>query len=397
MSIRRKPRKVEISNPMNFEHRIHAGFDPVTGQYHGLPKQWQAIIGSAPNRRGRPLPVVDPSCITPMEIAEIKTIVRGDVNDSGTSNNIPLSHTHIPPRFVPKNNLQKPVYFRTALNMVVSPGDPRSDLKDYTQIGEGSTAVVLTALKISIGCRVAIKVMDILKQQRRELLFNEVMIMRDYEHKNIVKMFGSYLIGNELWVIMEYMEGGPLTDIITHIRLDEETIATVCLQCLLAINYLHLKGVVHRDIKSDSILLTKDGVVKLSDFGFCGQLSVDIPFRRSLVGTPYWMSPEVISRLPYDTKADIWSLGIMVIEMVQGEPPLFDVQPLQAMRQIRDLPPSSFCPVANVSEELSSFLSRMLVRDPNQRASASELLKHPFLVKAQNPSIICKYMNRSAV
>ncbi|VDD85084.1 unnamed protein product [Enterobius vermicularis] len=283
--------------------------------------------------------------------------------------------------------------FRAALSAVVCPGDPRGDLKDFVQIGEGSTAIVMTALKVSLGCRVAIKIMDFLKQQRRELLFNEVVVMRDYEHPNIVKMYSSYLIGSELWVMMEYMEGGPLTDIITRTRLDEETIATVCLQCLKGLDYLHSKGVVHRDIKSDSILLAKDGTVKLSDFGFCGQLSAEVPKRRSLVGTPYWMSPEVISRLPYGTKADMWSFGIMVIEMVQGEPPLFDVQPLQAMRHIRDSTPATFHPSAKVSEELNSFVSHLLVRDPEQRSSAAELLHHPFLKKAQHPSVICKYMS----
>ncbi|VBB34132.1 unnamed protein product [Acanthocheilonema viteae] len=91
MSLRRRARKVEISMPTNFEHRYHAGFNPVTGQYHGLPKQWQAIIGITPNRRGRPRPMVDPSCITPTEIAEIKTVVRGDVPQP-YRNGVPVSN-----------------------------------------------------------------------------------------------------------------------------------------------------------------------------------------------------------------------------------------------------------------------------------------------------------------
>uniref|UniRef100_F1KS32 non-specific serine/threonine protein kinase n=1 Tax=Ascaris suum TaxID=6253 RepID=F1KS32_ASCSU len=556
MSMRRRAKKIEISAPTNFVHRIHAGYDPSTGEYHGLPKQWQAIIGTPfSGRRGRPRPMVDPSCITPLEIAEIKTIVRGDVPPHSISSvtqsgsvsvaqsnafrtglqsvasqpsvqqcvRIPESWTPItspspcpsatgsaryqhyhpnrPPsyRFQRNNGLivpsstvmpgcdpalrlssrwnprqvtsfpvtdpscalsstpglpprvsnQPPVVthqaqstplneaiatvpttstmssseaaayrpsagvaqpfpairrdenrnrlsheeFRAALKMVVSAGDPRSDLTNFVQIGEGSTGVVMTANQVSRKRCVAVKRMDILKQQRRELLFNEVVIMRDYEHPNIVQMFGSYLIGDELWVIMEYMEGGALTDIITQTRMDEQMIATVCVQCLRALEYLHSKGVVHRDIKSDSILLARNGVAKLSDFGFCGQLSAEVPRRRSLVGTPYWMSPEVISRMPYGTEADIWSLGIMLIEMVQGEPPLFDVQPLQAMRTIRDMPPPTFSPTARVSPDLEYFLSRMLVRDASQRATATELLQHPFLRKARQPSIICPLMN----
>uniref|UniRef100_A0A0R3RH68 non-specific serine/threonine protein kinase n=1 Tax=Elaeophora elaphi TaxID=1147741 RepID=A0A0R3RH68_9BILA len=540
MSIRRRAKKVDISMPTNFEHRYHAGFDPVTGQYHGLPKQWQAIIGIAPNRRDRPRPMVDPSCITPMEIAEIKTVVRGDlpqpcqreINLDGVSDGnkprkdrtelqggvqndfarvihasetwtrfpqlssstpffdmhskhqqhsslkfqkLSRAETNLPRTSACQNGILQSVRlqqnssyptqfdlanvvevypencgllfqsnflhnsglhvemnpspsklplneasayrpnnsavhgsvrqkrdfqsrlssdeFRAALKMVVSSGDPRADLTNYVQIGEGSTGTVVTADQISTGRKIAVKKMNILKQQRRELLFNEVLIMRDYEHPNIVEVYGSYLVGDELWVLMEYMEGGALTDIITQMRIDEPTIATICVQCLKALEYLHSKGVVHRDIKSDSILLTKNGVAKISDFGFCGQLSVDIPQRRSLVGTPYWMSPEVISRLPYGTEADIWSLGIMVIEMVQGEPPLFNVQPLQAMKMIRDNAPPKITETVNVSPELASFISQMLVRDVRQRATASLLLKHKFLSKACDPSVICSVMN----
>ncbi|VDK89316.1 unnamed protein product [Litomosoides sigmodontis] len=105
------------------------------------------------------------------------------------------------------------------------------------------------------------------------------------------------------------------------------------------------------------------------------------------------MSPEVISRLPYGTEADIWSLGIMVIEMVQGEPPLFNVQPLQAMKMIRDNAPPKINEAVNVSPELDSFISQMLIRDVKQRATASSLLKHDFLKKACDPSVICSMMN----
>ncbi|XP_076971579.1 serine/threonine-protein kinase PAK 5 isoform X2 [Tamandua tetradactyla] len=230
--------------------------------------------------------------------------------------------------------------FRAALQLVVSPGDPREYLDNFIKIGEGSTGIVCIATEKHTGKQVAVKKMDLRKQQRRELLFNEVVIMRDYHHDNVVDMYNSYLVGDELWVVMEFLEGGALTDIVTHTRMNEEQIATVCLSVLRALSYLHNQGVIHRDIKSDSILLTSDGRIKLSDFGFCAQVSKEVPKRKSLVGTPYWMAPEVISRLPYGTEVDIWSLGIMVIEMIDGEPPYFNEPPLQAMRRIRDsLPP----------------------------------------------------------
>ncbi|MEQ2254279.1 serine/threonine protein kinase, STE, PAK/STE20 [Ilyodon furcidens] len=282
--------------------------------------------------------------------------------------------------------------FRAALQLVVNPGDPREYLDNFIKIGEGSTGIVCIASEKHSGKQVAVKKMDLRKQQRRELLFNEVVIMRDYHHENVVDMYNSYLVGDELWVVMEFLEGGALTDIVTHTRMNEEQIATVCLSVLRALSYLHTQGVIHRDIKSDSILLTSDGRIKLSDFGFCAQVSKDVPKRKSLVGTPYWMAPEVISRIPYGTEVDIWSLGIMVIEMVDGEPPYFNEPPLQAMRRIRDNLPPRLKESHKVSSVLRSFLDMMLVREPSQRATAQELIQHPFLKLSGPPSCIVPLM-----
>uniref|UniRef100_A0A8C0USI8 non-specific serine/threonine protein kinase n=1 Tax=Cyanistes caeruleus TaxID=156563 RepID=A0A8C0USI8_CYACU len=284
--------------------------------------------------------------------------------------------------------------FRAALQLVVSPGDPREYLDNFIKIGEGSTGIVCIATEKHTGKQVAVKKMDLRKQQRRELLFNEVVIMRDYHHENVVDMYNSYLVGDELWVVMEFLEGGALTDIVTHTRMNEEQIATVCLSVLRALSYLHNQGVIHRDIKSDSILLTSDGRIKLSDFGFCAQVSKEVPRRKSLVGTPYWMAPEVISRLPYGTEVDIWSLGIMVIEMIDGEPPYFNEPPLQAMRRIRDNLPPRVKDMHKVSSVLRGFLDSMLVREPSQRATAQELLRHPFLKLAGPPSCIVPLMRQ---
>lgn len=259
-------------------------------------------------------------------------------------------------------------------------------MENFLKIGEGSTGTVCIATEKNTNRQVAVKKMDLRKQQRRELLFNEVVIMRDYHHPNIVEMYDSFLVDDELWVVMEYLEGGALTDIVTHSRMDESQIATVCSQCLKPLAYLHSQGVIHRDIKSDSILLTADGRVKLSDFGFCAQVSQELPRRKSLVGTPYWMSPEVISRyntvlghfiiillfvrelymhiscfrLPYGPEVDIWSLGIMIIEMVDGEPPFFNEPPLQAMRRIRDMPPPKLKNSHKVSYECFKILQEFV-------------------------------------
>uniref|UniRef100_A0A3Q3BH44 non-specific serine/threonine protein kinase n=1 Tax=Kryptolebias marmoratus TaxID=37003 RepID=A0A3Q3BH44_KRYMA len=140
--------------------------------------------------------------------------------------------------------------------MVVDPGDPRTILENFVKIGEGSTGVVCIARERHTGRQVAVKMMDLRKQQRREL---------DYQHMNVVEMFRSALVEDELWVIMEYLQGGALTHIIAVrvlFRLNEEQIATVSEGVLQALTYLHSQGVIHRDIKSDSILLTLDGRVR---------------------------------------------------------------------------------------------------------------------------------------
>ncbi|XP_059188040.1 serine/threonine-protein kinase PAK 4 [Centropristis striata] len=318
--------------------------------------------------------------------------------------NVPAPRPHAPPAPIAQQQGRSPQrepqrvsheQFRAALQMVVDPGDPRTYLDHYIKIGEGSTGIVCIATVKTTGKLVAVKKMDLRKQQRRELLFNEVVIMRDYHHENVVEMYNSYLVGDELWVVMEFLEGGALTDIVTHTRMNEEQIATVCLSVLKALSVLHTQGVIHRDIKSDSILLTHDGRVKLSDFGFCAQVSKEVQRRKSLVGTPYWMAPELISRLPYGPEVDIWSLGVMVIEMVDGEPPYFNEPPLKAMKMIRDNLPPKLKNLHKVSPLLKGFLDRMLVRDPAQRASASELLKHAFLTKAGPPSCIVPLMRQN--
>ncbi|XP_068688104.1 serine/threonine-protein kinase PAK mbt-like [Montipora foliosa] len=284
--------------------------------------------------------------------------------------------------------------FRKALELVVTSNSAPENLENFIKIGEGSTGVVCLARDNKTRRQVAVKKMDLKKQQRRELLFNEVVIMRDYPHPNIVEMYGSYLVGDELWVVMEFLEGGSLTDIITHTSLSEEQVSCVCRSVLKALAFLHPQGVIHRDIKSDSILLTPSGLVKLSDFGFCAQVTEEMPRRKSLVGTPYWMAPEVISRNPYGPEADIWSLGIMVLEMINGEPPYFSEPPLQAMRKLRDMDP----PITRINEEipmsprLLSFLQRTLVRNPAQRATAFELLNHSFIRSTSNSSSLADMM-----
>ncbi|KAI8920609.1 kinase-like domain-containing protein [Entophlyctis helioformis] len=275
------------------------------------------------------------------------------------------------------------------LRSLVSKDDPVKLYTKIKNIGQGASGSVFLAKNNVTGGMAAIKQMDLPRQPRKDLIVNEILVMRESHHPNIVNFIDSYLVRDSLWVLMECMEGGMLTDVIDRHKFTEPQIASICLETLRGLHHLHTLNIIHRDIKSDNILLDLKGHVKISDFGYSAKLANDRSRRATMVGTPFWMAPEVVSQKEYGTKVDIWSLGIMAIEMIEGQPPYIDEEPLKALYLIATIGTPKLKKPEKLSATIRDFLKRALEVDVNKRASSTELLQHPFfLIAAPLSSLI---------
>jgi len=357
-----------VGAPFNVEHNIHVDFDSETG-FVGLPDEWEDVLKS--------------SGIKKEEVVSNSDAVLDVLkfNDRMNKNDYPSRDIDDKPS-LPQNE------GNLSIKDLVSPPSKRDLYSNFNKIGEGAAGEVFLATNSERGGQVAVKKMPI-NAENIKLLCTEINIMKSSQHENIVEYIDSFIVeNNQLWVVMELMDGGCLTDVLEQfqsVRMNEGQIAHACLQTLKALHYIHMCHRIHRDIKSDNILLNSHGEVKIADFGYAAQLTQQQQKRHTVVGTPYWMAPELIRGHDYGTKVDIWSLGIMLMEMVEGEPPYMEFPPLRALFLIttKGIPPLQN--PQDWSEELRSFFSLCLDKEVEKRPSAEELLQHPFLEHACEP------------
>lgn len=283
--------------------------------------------------------------------------------------------------------------------MNIRQDDPNQYYKKTQRLGAGAGGVVWKAKDLLRGRDVAVKIAkppDQTQPDSKTNIKHEIAIHAMSKHKNVVEYIDSFATPDELWVVLELMDGGDLTSLcgVTK-KWTADCIAYVCGEVLQALEFLHANHRLHRDIKSDNILYSKNGAIKIADFGFAAGLHRERANRHSIVGTPYWMAPELIKAEPYDQKVDIWSLGITALEMGDGQPPLIkNTQPLRALLLITVNPSPTLNEPEKWSNDLNHYLKVSLKKKPSNRANSRMLLMHPFIQSGSGPDGFANFITK---
>eukprot|EP01100_Stratorugosa_tubuloviscum_P008652 TRINITY_DN35_c0_g2_i1.p1 TRINITY_DN35_c0_g2~~TRINITY_DN35_c0_g2_i1.p1 ORF type:complete len:1183 (-),score=602.26 TRINITY_DN35_c0_g2_i1:62-3610(-) len=262
--------------------------------------------------------------------------------------------------------------------------DPDTLFDLIEEIASGSFGTVYKGMHKASKQILAIKIIQPDEDESLEDLMIEIQVLKKCVHPNIVKYFGGYKKGEEIFIAMDLCDGGAVNDIfnVCEEPLTEDQIALISRETLKGLAYMHEQQIIHRDIKGGNVLLTSKGEVKLVDFGVSFQCANN-KRAKTFIGTPYWMAPEVIesktSMKPYDYKADVWSVGIMAIELAETNPPLSEIHPMKALFQIPIRESPKLQRPSKWSKEFNDFISKCLIKEPAKRPSCTEALKLPFV------------------
>jgi serine/threonine protein kinase len=267
--------------------------------------------------------------------------------------------------------------------------DPNTIFELIHPLGRGSYGSVYKARMIDTGDIVAVKIIPLTEADEIGNVQKEISMLRDCDHPNIVRYYGSWRAPDALWIAMEYCAGGSITDIMhaCNAPLEEDVISYVCNETLAGLTYLHAMGRVHRDIKCGNILLTESGEVKLADFGVAAQLTSTLSKRNTFIGTPHWMAPEVIQASHYDGKVDVWALGISLIEMAEIYPPRWRVNPNRVIFMVVREPPPRLEDKDRWTLAFQDFIAQCLTKDPRSRPTARFLQQHKFLNRERGSAV----------
>ncbi|XP_062913255.1 serine/threonine-protein kinase 10-like isoform X2 [Mobula hypostoma] len=269
--------------------------------------------------------------------------------------------------------------------------DPEAVWKIVGELGDGAFGKVFKALNKETGAVAAAKVISSLNEEELEDYMVEINILGSCDHPNIVKLLDAFYYNNNLWILTEFCAGGAVDAIMLELErgLTEPQIRVICRQMLEALDYLHSNKIIHRDLKAGNVLLTQEGDIKLADFGVSAKNTHTIQRRTSFIGTPYWMAPEVVrcetmKDAPYDHKADIWSLGITLIELAEMEPPHHELNPMRVLLKITKAPPPTLTVSSQWSLHFKDFLRRALEKNVDDRWCTKQLLQHPFMASVSS-------------
>lgn len=370
----RNNQKAIISLPYNVVHEMHVRPDSTSATgLAGLPTAWEESLKS--------------SGISPQEVRAnpqaALDALQWAMEGPPTAKTVPL-----PSRRTVDLKMKDALFFNRQVK------DPRTCFRDFAQLGQGASGIVYSAVDNRVnteryGQRVALKYCDL---KELEELKTEIAMQSLSTHPNVVNFLEAFLTERHCVITLEFMDGGMLTSLCDPKQniCSEAAMAWVVKNSLRALSFMHRQHRIHRDIKSDNILVDVQGNVKIADFGFSVALTRETTKRQSVVGTPFWMSPELIKSQSYDCKVDIWSLGITTLEMADGEPPLMHEPVMRALFLITVNDAPTFKKRSHWSEACNHFLSKMLLKDPEPRSSADQLLLHPFLQESATQQAFAK-------